>query len=471
MNIGMDNESSINTAQEYFLNMLELINKNHAIEIRFDYPMYGDLDFSVLKDRDYKRLTKIIIDQPGKITNIRNIPEGITHLVCQCQSLTSISENIPSTIEEIDCTNNLIESFDGKNTPKLKVLRISDNEISKIDNLPSTLTMLVCENNQLRRIDLSTTPSLKTLHCSYNPLLLLEHVPPTLVDLRMENNPFTEIIHQQGERVKTRSESGKRFEYLESIFDFYKLKHAYETKLRKMQNTAFHRGATRRERIRNVKMVKAPCISCKRNVGTIFKLHDRRCVAVCGDKVKPCNLDIQIYNSRSIHLGELLDLYKTQFIEKNKENIIRQKMDTLFNYVSERDAIMDFKADLKELNESSSSYKRILHDYENLYNNDTRKLQIQRKQEEIYRLQGDISKIMDQYKKTGNRKMLTDAMEMQVRDLNPAIQNLRLLKYDTMYMEEFEEMSQLIQSEVSFERNYDKGLNEDPRVVKYVIDK
>lgn len=469
----MDNESSMNTAQNYFLNMLEIIDKRHAIEIRFDDPMYGDLDFSILKDHDYKRVTKIVIDKPGKITNIRNIPEGITHLTCQSQSLTSISENLPSTIEEIDCTDNMIESFNGKNTPKLKVLRLSDNEISKIENLPSSLIILECDNNQLRNLDLSNTTSLKTLHCSNNPLLMLEHVPNTLVDFQMENNPFTEISHGHGHRPiqEKESGSGKRFEYLESIFEFYKLKNQYETKLHELKKRAFNRDVTRRESIRNAKKIKAPCVSCKRKVGTIFKIHDRRYTAVCGDKEKPCNLDIQIYNSNSIHLGELLDLYKNHFLEKKKENIIKQKMDTLFNYVSEREAIMDFKTDLKELNESSTSYKRILHDYDNLYNNETHKLQIQRKQEEIYRLQGDISKMMDQYKKTGNKKTLTDAMEMHVRDLNPAIQNLRHLKYDTMYMEDYGEISQLVQREISFDKNYDKGLSEEPRVIKYVIDK
>lgn len=467
-----ENESSLNTAQDYFLNILEFIDKRHAIEIRFDNPMYGDLDFSVLKDRDYKRVTKIVIDKPGKITNIRNIPEGITHLTCQSQSLTAISENLPSTIEEIDCADNMIQSFNGKNTPKLKVLKLSDNEISKIENLPSSLLILECDNNQLRNLDLSNTTSLKTLHCSNNPLLMLEHVPNTLVDFQMENNPFTEISHGQSRDKEKGSGSGsKRFEYLESIFDFFRLKNQYETKLHELKKKAFDRGNTRRESIRNVKMVKAPCVSCKRKVGTIFKIHDRRYVAVCGDKEKPCNLDIQIYNSNSIHLGELLDLYKMQFIEKKKENIIKQKMDTLFNYVSEREAIIDFKADLKELNESSTSYKRILHDYDNLYNNETRKLQIQRKQEEIYRLQGDISKMMEQYKKTGNKKTLTDAMEMHVRDLNPAIQNLRHLKYDTMYMEDTGEISQLVQRDIAFDKNYDKGLSEEPRVIKYVVNK
>ena len=472
MDLDSDNESSINTAQDYFLNILETIDKSHAVEIRFDDPMYGDLDFSVLKDRDYKRVTKIILDKPGKIANIRNIPEGITHLTCESQTLTSISEGLPTTMEEINCANNLIQTFDGKNTPKLKVLVLSDNELSKIDNLPSSLISLKCENNQLRRMDLSTTTSLKTLYCSNNPLLMLEHVPKTLVDFQMENNPFTEISygHGHGPGPGPGYEPKKRFEYLESIFEYYKLKQLYETKLQKLQKSAFERGTTRRESVRNVKMVKPPCVSCKRNVGTVFKMHDRRYVAVCGDKEKPCNLDIQIYNSNFIHLGEFLDLYKKD-IQDSKEKIIKQKMDTLFNYVSESDAVIEFKSDLKQLNNVTESYTRVFQNYQNLYNNESRKLQIHNKQEEIYRIQGDISKMMDSYKKTGNRKILTDSMEMQIRDLNPAIQNLRMLKYDTMYMEDDSDTSKLIQRSVAFEKNDDQMGSETPRVIKYKMDK
>ena len=76
-----------NTAQTVFVSLLDRLDKGHADEIRFDVPMHGDLDFSLLKDRDFKHVTAITFEHEGEVTSIQNIPDTIKKIECKKQML------------------------------------------------------------------------------------------------------------------------------------------------------------------------------------------------------------------------------------------------------------------------------------------------------------------------------------------------------------------------------------------------
>ena len=85
-----------------------------------------------------------------------------------------------------------------------------------------------------------------------------------------------------------------------------------------------------------------------------------RYTAKCGDVQAPCKLDIQIYVGDS---NMSLDYILNIFLEENeeiKETIIKQKLDTLFSYVSEEESIKIFKKELEAYSASSKSFKQLL---------------------------------------------------------------------------------------------------------------
>jgi hypothetical protein len=459
-----------NTAQLNLLSILDKLDATYTTELQIKTSLHGDVDFAVLSDRGFKKVDSIVFAYQGEVTSIRNIPEGVVNLVCDDQILDKI-EDLPSTIEKIDLSNNSLSKFDATNLPKLRVLHLSDNELTEIINLPEGLEELECENNQIRRLDLAGTPGLKTLKCSNNPLLMLEHVPPSLVDLEMENNPFVEIDRSKPNEKKTKAKD-KKYDYLESIHEYFRLKNQYEIKMRKMKHAAYERGATKKESRHKVRSVNPPCINCKRNVGTIFSNEDQKYSAICGDKTKPCDLHIQIFSGDYFRMDELLSMYADD-IQADKQEIIVQKMDTLFEYVQKHTSAEQFKKTLEKYNGTSENYKSLLSDYNEAYNNDHHREQIDHKTEEMYKIRDDIRKLLDEYKDSGNREVLIAAVEMHVKDLMPAVQNLRLSKYDTMLVETTAEepyVSTLIQRKVSaYKRDFIYG--EEPKVMKFVMNK
>jgi len=459
-----------NTAQLNLLSILDKLDATYTTELQIKASLHGDVDFAVLSDRGFKKVNSITFLYSGEVTSIRNIPEGVVKLECDDQLLDKV-EGLPSTLEEIDLSDNSLSKFDATNLPKLRILRISDNELTDIANLPEGLEILDCENNQLRRLNLAGTPGLKTLKVSNNPLLMLEHVPPSLVDLEMENNPFVEIDRSKPNDKPSKAKD-KKYDYLESIHEYFRLKNEYETKLRKMKHTAYERGATKKESRLKARSVRAPCINCKRNVGTIFSHEDQKYTAICGDKTKPCDLHIQIFSGDYYRMDELLSMY-AEDIQEDKQTIIIQKMDTLFEYVQKHTSAEQFKKTLEKYNETSSMYKKLLVKYNDTYNNDHHREEIDRKTEEMYRIRDDIRKLLDEYKESENREVLIAAVEMHVKDLMPAVQNLRLSKYDTVLVETTADephISTLVQRKVSaYKRDFIYG--EEPKVMKFVMNK
>jgi hypothetical protein len=463
--------SETDTAQQSLESFLDKLDSTNTTELRFDLPFHGDLDFSVLKDRGFKKVETIIFENEGEITSIMNIPEGIRELSVNNQLIISI-DKLPDSIETLSVSDNHITKFDASMVPKLHTLNISNNELTELTNLPETLKILNCENNQLRRLNLAGTPKLHNLVASNNPILVLEHVPSSLVNLEMENNPFVEIDRSEPSRKGTKRQN-TIFNYRESLNEYFRLKNMYETKSIKLKRAAYNNGISKKDSIKRARMVKPPCISCGRKVGTLFTHVNGNYRAICGDHLSnQCKLDIHIISGNFSRFDELFTIYNED-IQDNKQTIIEQKMNTLFKYISEETSAKQFKEELEQYNSTSDMHKKMLDKYDDIYNNVERKTQLSKYTQHMYRIREDIEKILDEYKKSGNRELLITAMDMYVKDLVPKIQQIRLTKYDTIYVEPISEdppVTRLVTNEIS---TYSKDVifgGDESKVVRFVIE-
>ena len=459
-------ESNMNNGQIDLEGYLDTLDPYQTTSLEIENVLYGDLDFSILKDKGFIHVNSIIFLENGGITALRNIPEGVHYLECTHQEIEHL-ENLPESIEELKINNNKIMKFSAKGYVNLKVLNIYDNQLSVLSDLPSSLERLQAQNNNLKKLSLKEAQSLKQLNVSNNPMLILEHVPDSLEHIEMENNPFTEVV-RDGDLKKGKED---RVEFLDALYIYFKLKNAYEKKLLQKKRNAFRRGHTKKEGRQLAQQVKEPCVYCKRNVGTHFFTKDDTFYAVCGDKRQPCELDIQIFRGEYFPLKDLMKLEKDE-IEKKKEDIITLKMDNLFKYVGESETGIKFKKTLEEFNEERNNYKETLEKYDKVYDNVQRDHEIKKKQEKVYEIQQQIQLLLDEFQEKENREILIAAMEMLKTDLIPAIQNLRFMKYETMYVDEkYDNKSTysesiLVQEQISVQHK-NILVGKEPKVVKF----
>ncbi len=438
MNIIKDQRETIinenNTAQQQLKDVLDKMNRTlKTLDIREH--LLGDIDLSILKEEDFRNIDTIILNE-GEITNILNIPEGITKFVCKKNLLFTI-ENLPSSLVHLEITENYLSTIDLAELNKLTHLNLSHNQLSEIENIPKELVELKCSFNHFTHLDLQGLYKLRVLNISNNKITLIENLPQELVDFVYENNPAIEFRNSPvipNEKVEVEQDIEHQLSYQESLNKYFKLKSAYETKLYEQKKELYKKsGKNIKIARKQISMLKPKCIKCKRAVGTIFTKKDNAYMAMCGDTKNPCKLNIELYAGNYDTTHKLLYEYK-EYQDHTKDTIISQKLDTLFNYIDERKSVKKFKKELEDYTMLSGVVKELLDKHNENFNNPQKKELIQKKREIIFEYIENIKSLLEEYEKTDDRDILKSAVEIQVKDLLPETKNLRLLMSEHMEM-------------------------------------
>ena len=201
----------------------------------------------------------------------------------------------------------------------------------------------------------------------------------------------------------------------------------------------------------------------------MFYHKDNYYIAKCVDEVNGCNFDISIYDGDISQLEKVINMY-AEDIEEDKQQIIIDKMNSVFKYVTSETYSSVFKEHIERYNGTSDIYKDVVDRYDLIHNNDKQLLAIEKKNRDIVNLKEDAIALLDEYKKSGNRQILIALVDMYKRDLIPAIEHLRNLKYAHMFVEIIDydpPVSKLVQHSVSIHsRVFTYG--EEPKVMKFV---
>jgi len=425
-----------NTAQRRLNDILEKTNKRtNILEIR--EPLYGDIDFSILKE-GFSNVKTILLPE-GEITNIINIPEGVTHLHIDKNLIFELND-LPSSLTNLGVTYNYLSTIDFTELKQLEYVNVSYNQITQLENLPLEIITLNCENNQLRSLDLRGLNNLKVLNVSYNKLTIIENLPENITEFKYDSNPSIEFrnspVIASGKTTKQEDEERslkQQIGYEDSLQYYFKLKNKYEKSLLEEKQKIYYSSPTKKIARQNILKLKPQCINCKRAVGTIFSKKDNRYNAICGDTATPCKLKIEIFSG---NFGSNIDfLYKfKEHVDELKEDIIKEKLDNLFNYKSEEKSVAIFKKKLEEYNFDSRMLKDLLDRHNENYNNPYKNELIQTKKDAIYKYIENIQELLKEYEKTEKTELLKSAVYIQTKDLFPEINNLRLLTNEIMEM-------------------------------------
>ena len=131
-----------NTAQPDFLTFLENLDPQLSDIIVRD-GLSGDLDLNVLRECNFKNITSLQFSK-GNITSLKNIPDGITRLLCPQNLLqTIVPDDLPTSLVELNLSENGIKRIDAlDHLVHLKELNLSNNQLSFLDKLPKNLEIL-----------------------------------------------------------------------------------------------------------------------------------------------------------------------------------------------------------------------------------------------------------------------------------------------------------------------------------------
>jgi hypothetical protein len=157
----------------------------------------------------------------------------------------------------------------------------------------------------------------------------------------------------------------------EALNNYYEFKTIYETSYNKEKRDIINnKKLSWNEKRSRFQKLKPKCINCKRPVGTLFSRkftsdnsgEFKTLLAVCGDRVKPCklNINIKLENVETLeaHIKDLDDS-----IQEDKNLIIKKKNELLFGYITTETAINifdDFKTNLNDSYELKNFFLELL---------------------------------------------------------------------------------------------------------------
>lgn len=447
------------TAQSEFLSILENLDPTSTI-IDTQRGLDGDVDCSIIEKCNFKGITTLLFS-PGKITSITGIPIGVKKIVCAKNYLIDTPE-LPDGIVDVDLQQNAIRSI-GSLPEGIKEINISNNQIERLENLPASIEVLICDNNKLHILNLAGIENLRILKCSNNPRLVIENLPDTLVEFQMDNDVGTQIERIQDEKDENEPGADSKANYSECLYTYFELKKTYEDKVRTMKRSAYSSAKNKKAARIKIADLKPKCIGCARPVGTIFKNEGRTYIAKCGNESTPCVLDIRLFAGEYSSITDMVEYYQT-LIEIIKQQIMIDKLDVLFQYMTEKDGVELFKENLDFYTEENIHLASLKKQYDNLYFGEERKDKIEIKMKKIQDIHERIGELLNK----GDPDILADAMTIYIEELVPEMENLQLIKYDTRELLVNESSARLYQTPFRIQ-DLEYTFGEYPKVIKFRV--
>tara|TARA_B100001094_G_scaffold202426_1_gene196334 strand:+ start:40 stop:942 length:903 start_codon:yes stop_codon:yes gene_type:complete len=251
------------------------------------------------------------------------------------------------------------------------------------------------------------------------------------------NNNIQENNNNNNNNTITRNNNNQ--DYINKLEEYYKLKSKYDNdkneilkRIRKKVNNRELDLRKGNEEYKN-RISKITCYGkCKRNIGMFFGDDStgakRKLIARCGDIDNPC-FNIEISKGSIKTEQDFVDYWKNE-AQKDKLNIVRIKLDVLFNYLTNEDIDKEFnelREKVKEANEEYIEREMVL---SNIVNNPD-------KEREITDLNNKLDNILlkqkiklERFKKGQNTKLVKELVEEYSKDLIPLLDNLRNMKYE-----------------------------------------
>jgi len=232
-------------------------------------------------------------------------------------------------------------------------------------------------------------------------------------------------------------------EYLEKLNEYYNLKKTYETNIKDKKNTILKdTSLSITQKKEKINKMKKTCIICKSPGGSVFKNEGTLLLAYCGNS-SPCNFNIKINRGAFVLLNETIDVFN-EGVEEGKENIIKSKLNLLFNLEKEQDVLKYFDEIKDELTQDLESVVEFKKDYlsktENLENNAIIIAKTKILEDKILL----IKEAMVNFNETSEKQYVKDIVNIYIDAILPLNKELQDLKYKYYNIESFQQGEETI---------------------------
>ena len=222
----------------------------------------------------------------------------------------------------------------------------------------------------------------------------------------------------------------------EAIHGFYSLKEKYNSALEKRRQRLINDPAmnwktlSAQQKARRLAMIKPMCIVCKQDGGSVFTDTDGKLKAICGNISQPCGFHIEVSRGKYISLETLMN-ESLEEVRATKDEIIRMKLDLLFQFINEDELLAQFDAVQHKLQEQMKMYSEFRTYYLSVTDNEDRRKDTATHTRVISERIAQIKEYMTEFRESEwkNRSIIDDILVLYQQDIEPAFLKLRDTKY------------------------------------------
>ncbi len=221
-----------------------------------------------------------------------------------------------------------------------------------------------------------------------------------------------------------------------AIEEYYTLKNNYEQVYKKKRKIIMtDMRITKQDKRNAIQNIKVPCIHCKRMVGTIFSMENRILKAKCGDSTNPCPLNIEIYKGRVTRYDIAFQIWLEDHIKEYSENIVKTKLDVLFQYITEDEAVKIFQETKEELDLYKMGYNTDFQLYLEKTTNSENKNELESVNKKLLHYKGEMKKLLAQYYINKDNRIFNTIITLYTEKVIPLLQTIREMKYKYIDLE------------------------------------
>lgn len=408
-------------------------------ELVIEQPLSGVVSLALLDTKGFTSVETIRF-KSGAITEIKDIPHTVYRIFAPNNQIHTM-DHFPESVEYIDLENNkMVGDVNLTRFSALKEINLSKNQItgfvssdsSTSSFFPNTLMRLVVNDNQIRRIQLTGTPILETLNLTDNPNPIIVDMPDTVSDLRIPPGATHQSASVSASLNKASSSSSassltddvpsasnnnnnNMLTYKDSLDAYYAIRATYQNKLNISKKQKITSKSTR--------PLKLPeCVGCGRAVGMLFSSRNQKHSAVCGSASSPCPWKLVVERGNFYPIRGVLS-ESTEVVKQMRDNIIRQKMDTLFEYITDEKSAALFSEHIGYYRQSTETAAKYMKVYETAYFNESKASVISHKLQKIQNLVAEVEENLN----AGNIK---EAARIQSEEIAPISRYIHSLRYE-----------------------------------------
>jgi len=225
-----------------------------------------------------------------------------------------------------------------------------------------------------------------------------------------------------------------KVDYVDALNEYYRYKHDYDERYEEQKNAIKESGTMtmqqKRAKIMQLKRNRK-CVSCGQTGGTHFTNEDGVLRAQCGNRTQPCSLRIEIIKGKFMNLEDLANA-SLENAEVLKDNIIKTKLDLLFNYTTEEEALRQFETDRAALNQALDLYGGFRKKYLDVVRNQERREEVDALVSKFYEAVQEFKEIVRRGSESGGQEsaFVKDAVALYVAKIVPLNEKIM----DKMYV-------------------------------------